>query len=86
MQLRRGAVQREQLRSSIADARSNSRSWSAARIASRLPKYWYSVPTLTPATSAMREVVAASEPSCSKIRTAASRITLTVTRERDCRG
>src|SRR5260221_14442341 len=41
---------------------------------------------LIPATAAMRVVVAALLPSRSKIRTVASRIALTVARERDCLG
>src|SRR4051812_8637076 len=41
---------------------------------------------LIPATTAMRVVVAESAPSRSKIRMVASRIALTVARERDCLG
>src|ERR1700744_596069 len=55
---------------------------SAATIASLLGKYWYSEPTLTPATSAMRFVLALSNPSRTRMRAVASKSAFTVIRDR----
>src|SRR6185437_9907497 len=56
----------------------------AATSASLLGKYWYSEPTLTPATSAIRLVLALSKPSRTRMRAVASISASTVARDRSC--
>src|SRR3954468_16011397 len=53
----------------------------ATTSASLLGKYWYSEPTLTPATSAIRLVLALSKPSLTRMRAVASISASTVARD-----
>src|SRR5262249_8470012 len=55
-------------------------------ICSLLRKYWYSVPTLTPARSATRLVVSFAYPSSTRIRAAASITASNVASARSCFG